>query len=61
MSSKPQARLVGTVRAAQRVGVSESTMLRYAKQGVCAPLVTEEGRHLFTPSDIAAAKKFRSK
>ena len=53
--------LVGTVRAAQRVGVSESTMLRYAKQGVCAPLVTEEGRHLFRPADIAAAKQYRSK
>ena len=51
---------IGTTRAAQSLGVSESTMRRMANIGVCNPIKVE-GRRLFSPADIAAAKQYRSK
>lgn len=50
---------VGTARAARSLGVSEATVRRMANIGVCDPIKIE-GRRLFSPSDLAAAKKWQA-
>lgn len=53
--------LYGTCDAARLVGCAESTLARYEVRGIVHPQRTQSGRRIFTPTDIAAAKKFRHK